>query len=108
MVVIADEDVNLRQLTRRTELLEDMIGVVQTTVNQLNEFIVQATRQGVQLLPTMVRPAKQIPCPHPGGNKKQEQADESQVELTGHIPHQRRKSRSPQRHRRDVRGGNDV
>ena len=84
MVVAADEDANLGQFTRRIEWLEDMIGVVQTMVNQLNEFLVRATGQGIQLLPTLVGPAQQIPCPYPRGNKDQEQADESQVKLAGH------------------------
>ena len=36
MVVEANDDANLGGLTRRTKRLEDMIGAVQTTVNQLN------------------------------------------------------------------------
>ena len=40
MVVDADDNANLGELTRRTERLEDVIGAVQTTVNQLNQFLV--------------------------------------------------------------------
>ena len=36
MIVVADEDANLGELTRRIERLEDVIGAIQTTVNQLN------------------------------------------------------------------------
>ena len=108
MTVAADDNANLGELTRRTERPEDMIGAVQTIVNQLNQFILRATGQGIQLLPTTAEPAQQAPGPHPGGNMDQEQADELQVELAGHRPHQRRKSHSLPRHRGDVRGGNNA
>ena len=58
MVVEADDGANLGELMRHTELLEDVIGAVQTTVNQLNQFLVQATGQGIQLLPTLAGPAQ--------------------------------------------------
>ena len=77
MVVGVDDDANLGELTRRTERLKDMIGAVQSTVNQLNQFLVQATGQGIQLLPTLVGPGQQASGPHSRGNKgPQEQADE--------------------------------
>ena len=69
MVVEADDGANLGELMRRTERLENVIGVVQTTVNQLNQFLIQATGQGIQLLPTLTGPAQQVPDPHSGGNK---------------------------------------
>ena len=40
MVVAADDDANLGELMRCTEQLKDVIGVVHTTVNQLNQFLV--------------------------------------------------------------------
>ena len=84
MVVEANDDANLGELTHRTEWLVDVIGAVQSTVNQLNQFLVQATRQGIQLLPTLARPTQQASGPRSGGNKgSQEQADESQIELAG-------------------------
>ena len=36
VIVEADDGTNLRELTRRIEWLEDVIGAVQITVNQLN------------------------------------------------------------------------
>ena len=45
MVIEADDSANLGELTRRTERLVDMIEAVQTTVNQLNQFLIQATGQ---------------------------------------------------------------
>ena len=40
MVVEANDGANLRELTCCTERLEDVIGAVQTTVNQLNQFLI--------------------------------------------------------------------
>ena len=51
MITEADDNTNLEELTRRINRLEDMIGTVQTTINQLNQFLIQATRQGIQLFP---------------------------------------------------------
>ena len=39
--------------------MEDVIGAVQTTVNQLNQFLLRATGQGVQLLQTAAGSAQQ-------------------------------------------------
>ena len=36
MITEVDDDTNLGELERRTKLLEDVIGAVQTMVNQLN------------------------------------------------------------------------
>ena len=109
MVVEANNDANLGELTHRTEWLVDVIGAVQSTVNQLNQFLVQATRQGIQLLPTLARPTQQASGPRSGGNKgSQKQADESQIELAGCWLHQRGRSPSPPRHRGDIRQGNDA
>ena len=47
MTVAVNDDANLGELTRRTKWLEDVIGAVQMTVNQLNQFLVQATGQGI-------------------------------------------------------------
>ena len=83
MTVAADNGIDLGELTRRTERMEDVIGAVQTTINQLNQFLIRATGQGIQLIPTLVGPTQQAPSPHLGGNREiQEQADESQIELT--------------------------
>ena len=104
MVVDADDDANLRELMHRTERLKDMIGAIQTMVNQLNQFLVRVTGQRIQLLPILVRLAQQAPGPHSRGNRgTHEQADESQIELAGRQLHQRRRSHSPTRHRGDVR-----
>ena len=40
MTVEANDGANLGELTRHTGRLEDLIGVVQTMVNQLNQFLV--------------------------------------------------------------------
>ena len=56
MIIETDDDTNLGELARRTERLEDMIGAIQTMVNQLNQFLIQATGQGIQLLPNLARP----------------------------------------------------
>ena len=40
MVVDVDDNANLGELTHHTERLEDVIGAVQMTVNQLNQFLV--------------------------------------------------------------------
>ena len=70
MVIDPNDNCNLGELTYRTELLEDMIGAVQMTVNQLNQFLVRATGQGIQLLLTFVGQAQQALIPHPRGNKE--------------------------------------
>ena len=102
MAINVDDNANLEELTRCTERLEDVIGAVQTMVNQLNQSLVLG--QGIQLLPTLVGPTQQAPSPYLGGSREtQEQANESQIELAGCQPHQRRKSHSPPRHRGDVR-----
>ena len=85
-MIIPDNGINLGDLTRRTERVEDMIGAVQTTVNQLNQFLLRATGQGIQLFQTTARPAQQAPGPHLRGNRNLEQADKSLVELAGHRP----------------------
>ena len=71
MVVATNDDANLEELTHHTKWLEDVIGAVQTIVNQLNQFLLRATRQGIQLLPTMAGPAQQAPGPLPVGNRDQ-------------------------------------
>ena len=63
MIFEADDGANLGELTHHTELLEDVIEAVQTTVNQLNEFLIQATGQGIQLLPNLVGSPQQAPKP---------------------------------------------
>ena len=84
MVVRDDDNANLGELMRRTERLQDVIGAIQLMFNQLNQFLVQATRHRIQLLPTLVGPAQQAPGLRSRGNKgPQEQADESQTELVG-------------------------
>ena len=47
MIVAADDDANLGELTRRTERLKDVIRAIQMTVNQLNQFLLRATGQGI-------------------------------------------------------------
>ena len=109
MTVEVDDGANLGELTRCTERLEDVIGAVQTMVIQLNQFLVQATGQGIQLHPTLAKLAQQAPGRLSGGNKgPQEQADESQIELARHQPHQRGRLRSPPRHIGDIHRGNDA
>ena len=84
MAVEADNDANLGELTRHTEQLEDVIRAVQTMINQLNEILIQATGQGIQLLPSLAGPTQQALGLHSGGNKgPQEKTDESQIELAG-------------------------
>ena len=56
MAVDADGDANLRKLTRRAKRLEDVIRAIQTSINQLNQFLVRATKQGIQLLSTLAGP----------------------------------------------------
>ena len=96
MAVEADDGANLGKLTRRTERLEDVIGAVQTMINQLNQFLVRATGQGILLLPTLVGPAQQAPSPHSGGNKgprsnltslKLTLQDVDRIYVGGHAPH---------------------
>ena len=78
MIIEADNGTNLGDLTCCTEQLEDVIGVVQTTVNQLNQFLIQATRQGIQLLINLAEPHQQAYGLHSGENRwPQKQADES-------------------------------
>ena len=78
MTIKADNGANLGELTRHTELLEDVIAAFQTIVNQLNQFLIQATGQRIQLLPNLVGPPQQVPDHYSGGNKRPyEQADES-------------------------------
>ena len=90
MITEADNDTNLGELTRYNERLEDVIGATQTTVNQLNQCLIQATGQGIQLLPNLVGPTQQ------GGNKRpHEQADESQTELARWRPHPHERSCFP-------------
>ena len=69
MIVAADNGIDLGELTHRTEQMEDVIGAIQMTVNQLNQFLLRATGQGVQLLQTAAGPAQQTPGPHLEGNK---------------------------------------
>ena len=69
MTIKVNDNANLGALMRRTEWLEDVIGAVQTIVNQLNQFLIQATRQEIQLLPNLVGPPLQAPGPHSRGNK---------------------------------------
>ena len=47
MIVEANDGTNLGELKCRTERLENVIGAIQTTINQLNQFIIQATGQGI-------------------------------------------------------------
>ena len=108
MTFVPDNGIDLGDIARRTERVEDMIETVQSTVNQLNQFLLQATGQGIQLFQTTTRPTQQAPSPHLGGNRNHEQVDESLVELADHQAHRRRKSHSPQKHRGDMQGGNDV
>ena len=42
-MAIADDGANLGELTRHAKLLEEVIGAVQSTINQLNQFLIQAT-----------------------------------------------------------------
>ena len=49
MTVAADNGIDLGEIMRRIERMEDVIGAIQTTVNQLNQFLLRATRQGIQL-----------------------------------------------------------
>ena len=56
MITEANDDTNLLELMRRIERLEDMIGAIHTTVNQLNQFLIQATGQRIQLLPNLAGP----------------------------------------------------
>ena len=63
MIVEADDGINLWELTRRTERLEDVIGAVQTTINQLNQFLIQATGQGIQLILNPAGPPQQALWP---------------------------------------------
>ena len=70
MVVATNDDANLGELMRRTERLKDVIEAIHTMVNQLNQFLVRATGQGIQLIPTLAGPAQQASGPHLGGNKE--------------------------------------
>ena len=56
----------------------------------------------------MTIPTQQAPSPHLRGNRNHEQVDESLVELADRRAYQGRKSHSPQKHRGDMWGGNDV
>ena len=94
MTIVPDNGIDLGDLTRRTEWVEDVIGVVQTTINQLNQFLIRATGQGIQRFQTMAIPAQQTHGPRLGGNRNLEQADKSLVELTSGRKYQRRKSHS--------------
>ena len=47
MITEVDDKTNLGDLTCRTERLEDVIKAVQTTVNQLNQFLIEAIGQGI-------------------------------------------------------------
>ena len=47
MIIEADDDTNLGEFTRQTERLEDVIEAVQITVNQLNQFLIKDTGQGI-------------------------------------------------------------
>ena len=78
MITEADDDTNLGELTRHTEQLEDVIEAVQTMVNQLNQFLIQAIGQGIQLFSNLAGPPQQALGPHSKGNGgPQEQAEES-------------------------------
>ena len=69
MIIKVDDKTNLGDFTRHTERLADVIRVVQTTVNQLNQFLIQAIGQGIQLLPNLAGQHQQSPGPHFGGNR---------------------------------------
>ena len=56
MIIEVDDGTSLGELTRHTEWLEDVIRVVQTTVSQLTQFLIQVTRQGIQFLPNLAGP----------------------------------------------------
>ena len=43
MTFVPDNGIDLGDITRRTERVEDMIEAFQSTVNQLNQFLLQAT-----------------------------------------------------------------
>ena len=56
MTIKVDDGTNLGELTRRTERLGDVIGAVQRTINQLNQFLIQATGQGIRIIPNPTGP----------------------------------------------------
>ena len=98
MITEADDNTNLGELKRRTEQLEDVIGAVQMMVNQLNQFLIQATEQGIQLLPNFAGPPQQALAFILGetkGRRRKLTSLKSSLQDCGHIhgkgraPHQR-------------------
>ena len=92
MITEADDGTNLGELTHCTDQLEDVIGAVQTTVNQLNQFLIQATGQGIQLLPNLAGPLQKAILGEIEGNKNELTSLRLISQNDGHI---HRKGRAP-------------